>query len=92
MTISLADAKYHLRIDGSEQDAEVNTKLNHAEMIVRTYRGFVDAYPSTEDPIRDAATLLVLGELWANRESSTGNPLSPSVRNILDTIRGPSWA
>lgn len=92
MTISLAEAKYHLRIDGDEQDAEVNTKLNHAEMIVTTYRGFVEAYPSTEDPVRDAATLLVLGELWSQREASTGNPLSPSVRNILDLLRGPTWA
>jgi len=40
----------------------------------------------------DAAVLLVLGELFANREGSGATPLSPSVRAILDLVRGPVFA
>ncbi len=35
----------------------------------------------------DAATLLVLGELWANRESGASDPLSPAVKNLLRQFR-----
>lgn len=40
----------------------------------------------------DAAVLLVLGELWQNRESSTADPLSPAVKNILCLFRTPGYA
>ena len=35
----------------------------------------------------DAATLLVLGELWANRESGAADPLSPAAKNLLRQFR-----
>lgn len=35
----------------------------------------------------DVAVLMVLGDLWLNRESTTGDPLSPSVRNVLSLYR-----
>ena len=31
----------------------------------------------------DAAVLLIIGDLWMNRESSTGDPLSDAVKNVL---------
>ena len=40
----------------------------------------------------DAAILLVLGELWRNRESGTADPLSPSVKRILDLFKRPQYA
>lgn len=40
----------------------------------------------------DCATLLVLGDLWANRESSTADPLSPAVKNLLNQYRPLSYA
>ena len=40
----------------------------------------------------DAAVLLILGDLWRNRESSTADPLSPAVKNILNLYRGPGYA
>ncbi len=44
-----------------------------------------------QNEIADAATLLVLGELYANRESSS-DPLSPSVKTILERLRVPGFA
>ena len=35
----------------------------------------------------DAAVLLVLGELWANRESGTADPLTPAVKRVLDLYK-----
>lgn len=35
----------------------------------------------------DAAVLLILGDLWASRESSSGDPLSAAVRNVLSLYR-----
>lgn len=40
----------------------------------------------------DAATLLILGELWLNREAGTFNGLSPGVRLILDGIKERGYA
>lgn len=39
----------------------------------------------------DAATLLALGELYTNREA-LADPLSPSVKMILERLRVPSFA
>ena len=41
--------------------------------------------------VADAATLLVLGELYANREA-LADPLSPTVKAILERLRVPSYA
>lgn len=40
----------------------------------------------------EAAELLILGELWANRESGTADPLTPAVKNILRLFREPGYA
>lgn len=41
--------------------------------------------------VADAAVLMVLGELYANREAG-GDPLSPTVRAILSHLRKPVLA
>ncbi len=40
----------------------------------------------------DAAVLLIFGELWACRESGSADPLSQTVRNILNLYRAPDYA
>lgn len=91
--ITLQDARYHLRLDGSDSDTELTAKLAQAEAIVGTYLGVPAGNgPDTYDAARDAAVLLVLGELWANREASAAAPLSAGVRNLLDILRPPTWA
>lgn len=96
--ITTADARAHLRIDGTEQDAEVSQKLTMAEALVDAYIGSVvtgspaEAYRQTHVAALDAAVLLALGDLWMNRESTAGDPLSPTVRNLLQLFRMPAYA
>lgn len=81
---TLDQARYHLRIDGTEHDAEIEQKLALAEAIVADYIGQntqLDSYVSA------AAVMLVLGELWLNRESSSADVLSPAVRSLLERQR-----
>lgn len=89
--IDLAASRAYLRIDGTDQDGEITTMLTLARGIVGQYCPPQSGPYSVQDS-RDAATLLVLGELWANREAAAADPLSPGVRRILDSVRGPTWA
>lgn len=81
--ITLDQARYHLRIDGTEFDAELQARLTMAAAIVADYVG--DASYSYD--VENAAILLVLGELWMNRESSTADVLSSAVRALLERAR-----
>ena len=95
--ISLADARRHLRIDGTQDDAEIEQKLSVAKAIVCTYVGVPYSFGVSDLSVEqeyslDAAYLLVLGELWLNREAGAAQPLSPAVRNILDMFRAPVYA
>ncbi len=123
--ITLQDARRHLRIDGDQDDSEIEQKTVEAVALVFSYIGEpVDSLPfalrglddrtdptlTAEElaadyaaaydaeranwPARslDAAILLVLGELWRNRESGNADPLSPSVKRILDLFKKPVYA
>lgn len=81
---TLDQARYHLRIDGTEHDAEIEQKLMLARAIVSDYIG---SNNQSNGDIEEAATMLVLGELWLNRESSTADVLSPAVRSLLERQR-----
>ena len=82
--ISLDTARWHLRIDGTEHDVEIEQKLMLAGAIVADYIG---NNSQSNGDIEDAAIMLVLGELWLNRESSTADVLSPAVRSLLERQR-----
>lgn len=86
--ITLDEAKRHLRVDHTEEDSDIARKLKQADWIVTQY---VDSSSANED-IKDAATMLVLGELYANREASTANLLTPSIKAMLATVRTPGIA
>ena len=106
--ISINDARAHLRIDGTQDDAEISAKMIIAEALIASYighlRGDVFGEPQPPEitaadtqrfrhqPALDAARLLILGDLWANRESTTGDPLSPSVKRLLEPFREPGYA
>ena len=87
--ITLDEAKSHLRVDHTGDDADITIKLKLAASIVADYIG-----PSTfHDPdIVDAATFLVLGELYQNREAGSADVLSPTVKAILERLRVPAFA
>ena len=59
------------------------------EQIIAAYAAEKAAYQNRGF---DAAVLLILGDLWRNRESGTADPLSPAVKNILNLYRMPSYA
>lgn len=86
--ITLDQARYHLRIDGTGDDTELQLKVDMAVAIVSDYVGSA----SYSYDVERAAVLLVLGELWMNRESSTADVLSDAVRGLLERSRTPAFA
>jgi hypothetical protein len=98
MTVSINDAERHLRTDATDWE-EVSLLLTMSQAMIMAYIGTPPA-TATEAiqrridfaPALDAATLLVLGELWMNRESSTSTPLSDAVKNLLQMFREPTCA
>jgi Phage QLRG family, putative DNA packaging. len=91
--LSLAEAKVHLRIYTDIHDADIELKIAHASEIIMNYykrttvpeEWVINSSPMTYDipPSIRAATLLVLGELFNNREASVANILTEAVRNMI---------
>ena len=95
--IALADAVAHLREDypDSVTDGDIQNKLENACSIVRDYLDvsdteWVSSTGEPEDPpgYVVAATLLVLGELYKEREAMA-DPISPGVVRLLMRKRTP---
>lgn len=93
--VSLEEAKDHVHVeqDVTDYDDDIDLKISMASSIVMEYMG-LDDYPDdwmiTVSPLEvdvpfkfKAATLLILGELYMNREASTANLLSDPVRALL---------
>ena len=74
--INLAEAKLHLRVDQSEEDAAIQQMMEAAEVAVVDYLN-LDTLP--EAPPVTAAMLMLIGALYENRESVTDKPVSESV-------------
>lgn len=110
MLVSLTQASDHLRRDTTDDDSDLTLKIEAASAIVAGYidtgaGSFLDTagdpdYDTSGDPInvpRDvqAATLLVLGNLYMSREGGTGSefrppdPMSQAVISILAKWRNP---
>jgi hypothetical protein len=85
MLVSLAKAKLHLRVDHDDDDSDIELKLMAASGAVVNYlksgATFLDSSGEVEtdssgDPVGvpyqvQAATLLLLGDFYKNRESIT---------------------
>jgi len=89
--ITLDEAKRHLRVDHADEDADITLKLKFAGAIVLDFIGENSTATTYSEDVIDAATLSVLGELYANREASA-DPLSPSVKAVLARLRVPVFA
>lgn len=94
--VTLAQAKLHLRIvDDTTHDADISLKIAMASEIVLHHHKlstvpseWLIGSPVTIDapPMIQAATLLVLGELFANREGGVANVLSDAVKSLIPRI------
>ena len=84
--VTLEDAKAHLRVDHSDDDAVITIYLDGA---VARVMGYVNLQLVPDSPIAEAAfrsaALLALGELYANREPLL-TPGSP-IANLIDPYR-----
>lgn len=70
---------------------EAPTIITLADYLAEPQPDIYNEQAMVGDATRDAAVLLVLGELWGNREAQS-LPLSKGVRDLLDMLRGPTWA
>lgn len=94
--ITIEQAMAHLRVDSdiSSDDGDLLSKMDQACDIVLDYLEMPeDSYaPGSESdgapPRIISATLLVLGELYKNREAQS-DPLSQGVWRILNRLRVP---
>lgn len=94
-------AQQHVRSLLEDQD-DLSFKLSAASEIVMDFlklKQIPDAWIANTSPIIynipfkvQAATLLVLGELYENRESSSANVLSEAVIALLERMRDPALA
>lgn len=97
--ISIEQAREHLREDYPDSDDnDIQSKLEQACDIIRDYLHVHDEefLASTMDegnapPRVVAATLLVLGELFREREKDS-DPISPGVVRLLSRTRDPVLA
>lgn len=102
--VSLETAREHLGIaaEDTSRNGEIGSKIWHASAIVLNYIK-CEAVPAdwllgspaniVNAPYNvQAATLLVMGELFMNRESSSANVLSETVIDLLSPYRTPTLA
>ncbi len=73
----------------AQQDAPTTIKLQ--DYVSDAARDVLAEVLTVTEAARDAAVLLILGELWVNREANSA-PLSTNVRELLHVIKGPIWA
>lgn len=90
--VTMDEAKAHLRIDGTEEDADITLRLAAAEDAAAQYIDrplpWTDA-AGLEVPVPasvKAAILLMLGDLYSNREGGvfgTIHTVNPTVERLL---------
>lgn len=99
---TLAQARAHLGVLNTLRDTDIASKISQASEIVLDYitvssdDWILDSTtsPVTHDvpPLIEAAALLVLSELFENREASTVDVLSGPVRSLLQRYHDPALA
>lgn len=98
--VSLSQAKDHLYVDDDDHDADIEAKILQASDMVLArlkYAAIPDEWIVNSSPITydipyrvHAYTLLICGELYANRESSVFN--IEAILKLLDNDRMPTQA
>lgn len=82
--VTLDDVKGHLRISGTAEDALLTNYANAAEAYVTRV-----ADDTTSSDMVRAVVLLLVGDLYENREANTEKVLTgnPTVDRLLATMR-----
>lgn len=97
--VTIDRARSHLHIEGFDEDEELEAKIADASAIVIDYmkrpnHGWTEA---TAPGQVQAATLLVLGAIWSQREgvgqsAEDLDPISPAIVSLLRRMRDPALA
>ncbi|WP_443690690.1 head-tail connector protein [Pseudomonas sp.] len=80
-TVTLDEAKLHLRVDQDYEDAHINGLIMAAETHVSIYLG--DAFPDPMPAPIKAAVLLLVGDLYENRERQADRTLSENTAYLM---------
>ncbi len=87
MLVTLQMAKTHLRVINNAEDDLITLHINTAAEAIENY---IDAeIPSTPPFAMQAACLLMVSDLYENREASSTDELfeNPAVRRLLNPYR-----
>lgn len=87
MAVTLERAKQHLNVDFTDDDDIIGLYMEAAEAWALKYCNRSDI-PSGAEAQFDCATLLMLGDLYENREISTATYVeNPAARRLIDPFR-----
>lgn len=88
--LTLIETKNHLRVSHDDEDTLIGAMMQaatyaSADYLNMEFSGLTSASPS---PIK-AATLLMVGDLYANRESQSDRPFNrnPTYQSLLNPYR-----
>ena len=86
--LTLDEAKLHCRIDHNDEDALLGALIATATAAVADYMNVTSVDSTAAAPVKSAALLLV-GDLYSNREALVERPLSknPTFERLLAPYR-----
>lgn len=86
--LTLPEAKLHCRIDHDDEDALLGALIATATAAVADYMNVTSVDSTAAAPVKSAALLLV-GDLYANREAQGDRQFykNPTFENLLNPYR-----
>jgi len=103
--VTLEEARLQLRVDGALDDTKIAQVilaasaivLNHIKVVVPVEDSpdtrLTQMFDSETVPEEvKAAVLLIVGDLYENREGQNANPISPTIEALLCARRDPTLA
>ena len=87
--LTLSEVKLHCRIDHNEEDALLGAMIDAATASVGDYINSPTPLTATAPAPVKAACLLLVGDLYSNREALVERPLSknPTFERLLNPYR-----